>query len=97
MIILEFIIEQIDYSNSSYVKDAVIRFMLHVSHTMWEESPITLFQVITENVGIEEAPTIVIACEGGSFQQALRWEGYQKNDWTQRCCDVEDAYCNDNE
>ena len=37
---MEIIIEQIDYSNSLYVEEAMLRSMLYVSHTMREEGPI---------------------------------------------------------
>ena len=40
--------EQIDFSNSFYMEEAVIRSMLHVSHTTREEGPIIFFQIITE-------------------------------------------------
>ena len=37
---MEMIIEQIDYSNSFYVEEAMLRSMLYVYHTIREEGPI---------------------------------------------------------
>ena len=37
---MELIMERIDYSNSFYVEETVMRPILHVSHTIREEGPI---------------------------------------------------------
>ena len=55
---LDLIIGQIDYSNSFYVEQAVLRFMLHVSHIMREKGP-NMLQIITENSQPSDAVTLM--------------------------------------
>ena len=47
---MELIMERIDYSNSFYVEETVMRPILHVSHTIREEGPI-IWQRITKKEG----------------------------------------------